>query len=66
MPKKSQINTKTLYRKLSKLFDESPTIDLSASERWVIFSDLHMGDGGSTDDFRRNAELFTSALKRLF
>ncbi len=28
----------------------------------VVFSDLHMGDGGPRDDFRFNAELVRSAL----
>lgn len=28
----------------------------------MIYSDLHMGDGGSNDDFRRNATLFQASL----
>ena len=31
-------------------------------DRWVIFSDLHMGDGGSNDDFNPNARMFSSIL----
>lgn len=30
----------------------------------MIFSDLHMGDGGSTDDFNQNADLFATALEK--
>ncbi len=63
MAKKNQAKTKAIYKKLNKLFEESPTIELSAKKRWVIFSDLHMGDGGSTDDFKRNSELFKAALE---
>lgn len=63
MARKNQMNTKILYRKLDQLFAESHTIQLSSKKRWVIFSDLHMGDGGNTDDFKRNSELFASALK---
>ena len=64
MAKKNQLNTKALYTKLNKLFDESPSIELSSKKRWVIFSDLHMGDGGSTDDFKRNAKLFETVLEK--
>ncbi|MEQ9468676.1 MAG: metallophosphoesterase family protein [Ekhidna sp.] len=63
MANKNQINTKALYKKLDKLRESSPTIDLASKKRWVIFSDLHMGDGGSTDDFKRNSKLFAAALK---
>lgn len=62
MAKSNRINTKVLYRKLDKLFESSHQIELNRHKRWVIFSDLHMGDGGSTDDFKRNAPLFSSAL----
>ncbi|MEM6829014.1 MAG: metallophosphoesterase, partial [Bacteroidota bacterium] len=58
------INTKTLYKKLDKLFEEATTLSLNERKKWVIFSDLHMGDGGTTDDFRRNSDLFVSALKK--
>ncbi len=60
---KQTINTKALYKKLDKLFDEATTLSLKERGKWVIFSDLHMGDGGSTDDFRRNSNLFKASLK---
>lgn len=63
MAKKTQLNTKALYQKLTRQFEESPQISLHAHPKWVIFSDLHMGDGGATDDFKRNHTLFTKALK---
>lgn len=66
MAKKNQISTKALYRKLDKLYDESPSFDVKSKKRWVIFSDLHMGDGGSTDDFKQNANLFSTALKEYY
>ncbi|MCK5200482.1 MAG: metallophosphoesterase family protein, partial [Spirochaetales bacterium] len=31
-----------------------------------VFSDLHMGDGRSMDDFHRNAQLFLTALKEYY
>ena len=60
---KRAINTKTLYHKLDHIFEESPSVDLKTHDNWVIFSDLHIGDGGTTDDFRRNADLFIAAIK---
>ena len=66
MAKKSQLNTKALYRKLNKLLEESPTLELDSHKKWVIFSDLHMGDGGSTDDFKRNSKLFTTTLENYY
>lgn len=66
MANKKRINTKTLYKKLNKLFESSHTLDLNQHKKWVIFSDLHMGDGGSTDDFKRNSKLFTSALEKYY
>ncbi len=58
-----KVNNKVVYQNLDKLFAEAPTYDLTDSDRWVIFSDLHMGDGGSTDDFKDNADLFIKALR---
>lgn len=63
MSRKNQVNTKALYKKLNKLFESSPVVELSPGEKWVIFSDLHMGDGGTTDDFKRNSKLFEKVLK---
>ncbi len=57
-----KVNNKIVYQNLDKLYAESPTIDLHKNDKWVIFSDLHMGDGGSTDDFKPNSELFTKVL----
>ncbi|MEO9483445.1 MAG: metallophosphoesterase [Ekhidna sp.] len=63
MARKNQAKTKAIYRKLNKLFEASTTIELSSKKKWVIFSDLHMGDGGATDDFKRNSQLFETVLK---
>jgi len=54
------------YNNLSKLFDRAPTIPLTDESRYIIFSDLHMGTGGRADDFRHNADLFTSVLGRYY
>lgn len=66
MAESNQITTKKLYKKLDKLFEASPVLELNSKKRWVIFSDLHMGDGGMTDDFKQNAKLFKSALSEFY
>ncbi|MEM0942006.1 MAG: metallophosphoesterase [Bacteroidota bacterium] len=66
MSNQRQINTKELYTKLTRQFESSPEVLLSKHDRWVVFSDLHMGDGSSTDDFKRNASLFTNAISKFY
>lgn len=66
MANKNQISTKALYKKLDKLYEESPSLDINSKKGWVIFSDLHIGDGGSTDDFKRNAKLFSTTLRKYY
>jgi UDP-2,3-diacylglucosamine pyrophosphatase LpxH len=46
------------YERLNQLFLESPVLSLSDDDRYVIFSDLHMGNGGRADDFLSNSDLF--------
>lgn len=43
---------------LCALFDRTPVTQLGGDERIVIFSDLHLGDGGRSDDFLGNSDLF--------
>ena len=57
-----KITNKIVYKNLDKLLEEAPSADILPESKWVIFSDLHMGDGGSTDDFKTNSELFKAAL----
>jgi UDP-2,3-diacylglucosamine pyrophosphatase LpxH len=48
---------------LQHLFDSAPRLDLSPADRIVIFSDFHLGDGGSRDDFRNNSTLVQEVLR---
>ena len=50
--------------RLESLYENAPSISLSAKDKWVVFSDLHMGDGGAGDDFRINADLFSHTLEK--
>jgi UDP-2,3-diacylglucosamine pyrophosphatase LpxH len=48
---------------LTRLYRETPETELAPDARIVIFSDLHLGNGGRTDDFLPNSELFLRALR---
>ncbi|HUX51317.1 MAG TPA: metallophosphoesterase [Spirochaetia bacterium] len=51
---------------LSELFNRTKAVQLRPEDRFVIFSDLHLGNGGRLDDFRHNSELFESVLDRYY
>lgn len=38
------------------------TLDYGTNEKYVIFSDLHIGDGSGADNFKQNKEIFSKAL----
>ncbi len=50
---------------LEQLLD-CPVIPVTRKDRIVIVSDLHMGDGGKTDDFARNSGVFLDALTNYY
>jgi UDP-2,3-diacylglucosamine pyrophosphatase LpxH len=51
---------------LSSLASQAPARTLSARDRVVVFSDLHLGNGGRRDDFLPNGKLLSSALRRYY
>ncbi len=55
-----------IFELLDRLLEHAPKLEVSDSDRIVIFSDLHMGDGGKGDDFRRNAAFFRTLLERCY
>ena len=58
---------KRMTKKFNRIYKEAKKpeniipIDLEKN-RFVLFSDHHKGDTGAADDFRKNAELYTTAL----
>jgi len=52
-----------IHESLRRLFSEVQRRELGGGERILIASDLHLGNGGARDDFRRNAPLFEAALR---
>jgi len=53
-----------LQNKLDRLLRAAPELAPGPDHRLVIFSDLHLGDGGGNDDFKKNADLFLAIMRR--
>ena len=50
-------------RNLIDLYERTPKQPLASGDRYVIVSDLHMGNGGRADDFKGNADLFETVMR---
>jgi UDP-2,3-diacylglucosamine pyrophosphatase LpxH len=46
-----------------EFFEASPVLRIEDGGRYVFLSDLHMGDGGSSDDLEHNRSLILGALR---
>lgn len=64
--KSSGFRNKILFRHLKQLLEKSVELKADESGRLVIFSDLHMGDGSSKDDFSPNAGLLSFILDHFY
>jgi predicted phosphodiesterase len=53
-----------LAHELDRLYEKAPVLPLAPADKLVIFSDLHMGDGGGRDEFVPNSEMFLAILRR--
>lgn len=54
-----------IISRLNKLYDDTKGIKklpLGINDKYVVFSDLHLGDGGKADNFARNEETMICAL----
>ncbi len=50
------------HPQLERLLQKAKSVTLDQSSKVLILSDLHMGNGGRRDDFRRNADLVRTML----
>jgi UDP-2,3-diacylglucosamine pyrophosphatase LpxH len=57
---------KKIDESLNKLFREAPNLTVTDHDKIVIFSDLHMGDGGKQDDFLPNSDFFKYILEQYY
>lgn len=55
-----------IFENLSNLLSEASEIPLQPDDHYVIFSDLHMGNGSDRDDFLRNSQLFSYILENYY
>lgn len=53
-----------IYDNLDTLFKTAPSLEINKQDKIVIFSDLHMGNGTTRDDFFKNAPLFSYILEQ--
>ncbi len=49
-----------------EFLEASPVLRIEDGERYVFMSDLHMGDGGDSDDLQPNRELASTVLARWY
>jgi UDP-2,3-diacylglucosamine pyrophosphatase LpxH len=60
---KMSLNKEYCFRRLDTLWqrEDIPVLDLKGN-KYILFSDLHLGDGGKADDFCENEETLMIAL----
>lgn len=52
--------------RLTRAFENAPTLPLTHNSRYVLFSDCHRGCGSSNDNFLKNQHLYFAALKHYY
>jgi UDP-2,3-diacylglucosamine pyrophosphatase LpxH len=57
---------KESFFRLQKLFESTEIKQLSSKDKYVIFSDLHIGNGSKSDDFKSNGSLAIRVLEEYF
>jgi UDP-2,3-diacylglucosamine pyrophosphatase LpxH len=57
---------KKIFKRLAVFYSQIPVLRVSRKDKIVIFSDLHMGDGGRHDDFLKNSSLFRYVLENYY
>ena len=51
---------------LHYLLSSAEEFNITNDDRLIIFSDLHIGNGGAADDFRENSDIFTHCLREYY
>jgi UDP-2,3-diacylglucosamine pyrophosphatase LpxH len=51
---------------LINLYNNAGTFRITNTDRFVIFSDIHLGNGSRIDDFRHNESLFSEVLMNYY
>lgn len=61
-----EVENTLMSPELARLYERTASSPLDDGDRYVVFSDLHMGGGGRNDDFLRNSDLFISLLREYY
>lgn len=48
--------------RLTEVYDQAPVIEFDDTDKFILFSDLHRGDGSSFDEFAKNKMVYSRAL----
>ena len=54
------------YERMDSLYNQARPVSIDSDSKFVIFSDLHVGNRRSRDDFRINSEMFMEILKKKY
>ncbi|AEJ20172.1 metallophosphoesterase [Gracilinema caldarium] len=57
---------KDFYLSFQSMIKQAPQEPLKTTQRYVILSDLHMGDGGTRDDLKPNQTILETALEQYY
>jgi UDP-2,3-diacylglucosamine pyrophosphatase LpxH len=55
-----------IFKFLDELYQVAPEYKIKKNSKWVVFSDLHVGDGSNKDDFKSNSKLFLNTLQKYY
>ena len=53
-------------KKITKLFNDAEIVEFDSKSKFVIMSDCHRGDGGLSDGFSRNQDIYFFALNHYY
>jgi UDP-2,3-diacylglucosamine pyrophosphatase LpxH len=51
------------FHNLQDIYDNADSFTINETSRFIILSDLHLGNGGRTDDFKQNGDMIIRILK---
>ncbi len=60
------MNPHSVHHTLCNLYKSTDKVGLPPDEKFIIFSDLHMGSGGKRDDFKKNSRLMLYVLENYY
>lgn len=60
------MNYHSVHYTLCNLFQSAPQINLLDQDKYIIFSDFHLGTRGERDDFKKNSSLVLSVLENYY